>query len=197
MKILAAGDIHGDISQAKKLAKQAEQEKVDVVVLAGDLTFAEMNTEGLLKPFVEKKQKIILIPGNHESVATADFLAQVYGATNLHGYSIYLKDAGFFGCGSGDIGFFQIPEKEIYDLLKKGFEKIKNMKKKILITHIHPVGSVAGKLIPGSSAVAQAIKKFKPDIAICSHIHEAEGIEEMMGSTKLFVVGKKGKIINI
>lgn len=123
MKILAAGDIHGDISQAKKLAKWAEQEKVDVVVLAGDLTFAEMNTEGLLKPFVEKKQKIILIPGNHESVATADFLAQVYGATNLHGYSIYLKDAGFFGCGSGDLDFFRFLKKKSMTCLRKDLKK--------------------------------------------------------------------------
>ena len=29
LKILAAGDIHGDTSQAKKLAEQAEKENID------------------------------------------------------------------------------------------------------------------------------------------------------------------------
>ena len=75
LKILASGDIHGDISQARKLADQAEKENVDLVVLCGDLTYAESSTEGIIGPFVKKKKKVLLIPGNHETVATADFLA--------------------------------------------------------------------------------------------------------------------------
>jgi len=37
------------------------------------------------------------------------------------------------------------------------------------------------------------IDKFKPDILLCSHVHEAEGIEEKVGKTKVINVGKKGK----
>ena len=33
MKILAAGDIHGDITLARKLAKKAKKNKVDLVIL--------------------------------------------------------------------------------------------------------------------------------------------------------------------
>lgn len=199
MKILAAGDIHGDIMQARKLANQAEKEKVDMVILAGDLTLAEMSTKGLLKPFAEKKQKVVILPGNHESVATTEALAKLYGATNLHGYSMNIEDVGIFGAGSSNIGIFQLSEKEMYDLLKKGFYKIKDLKKKIMVTHVHPGNSLPEKIssFPGSEAVTKAIKSFKPDIAICSHIHEAEGIEDKIGNTKLIVVGKKGKIINI
>ena len=65
LKIIAAGDIHGDTSQAKKLAEQAEEESVDLVVLSGDLTYAETSTEGIIGPFVKKGKKVILIPGNH------------------------------------------------------------------------------------------------------------------------------------
>ena len=42
IKILAVGDIHGDVGLVKKLAKKARDENVDLVILAGDLTFAEM-----------------------------------------------------------------------------------------------------------------------------------------------------------
>ncbi len=199
MKILAAGDIHGDISHAKKLAEQAEKEGVDLVILSGDLTLSESSTKGLLGPFAQKGKKVVLIPGNHESLATADFLAEVYGASNLHGYSIAFKDVGLFGCGSANIGIFQLPEKEVYGLLKKGFTKIKSMKKKIMVTHVHPEGTLMGKLgmFPGSQAIRKAIEQFKPDIAICSHVHEAEGIEETIGNTRLINVGKKGKIIEV
>lgn len=199
MKILAIGDLHGDVSQARRLAEKASKEKVELVVFSGDLTLGETSTKGLLAPFVERKHKVVLVPGNHESLATADFLASVYGATNLHGYSVMLGDAGLFGCGSANIGIFQLKEKEIYNLLKKGFEKVKDSKKKIMITHVHPDGTLMGKLgfFKGSSAVKKAIEAFQPDIAICSHVHEAEGIEETIGKTRLINVGKNGRIIEI
>ena len=143
---------------------------------------------------------MLLIPGNHETVATADFLADVYGIKNIHGYSVRYKNVGLFGAGGANIGLSQLSEKEFYDLLKKGFEKIKYLDKKIMITHVHPSGTKMEKFtqfFPGSAGVRKAIEKFKPDILLCSHVHEAEGLEEKIGKTRVINVGKKGKIIDI
>lgn len=200
LKILAAGDLHGDTSLAKKLAEKAEKEKVDLVVLCGDLTMGEISTENLIGPFVKRKEKVILIPGNHETIATADFLSELYGVKNLHGYSVKYRNVGIFGAGGANIGLFQLNEKEIYDLLKKGFDKIRYLKKKIMVTHVHPEGTKMEKFtkfFPGSEGVKKAIDKFKPDVLLCSHVHEAEGIEEKIGKTKVINVGKKGKIIEL
>ena len=200
VKILAAGDIHGDISSANSLAERAEKENVDLVVLCGDLTYGEQSTEGIIGPFVKKGKKVVLIPGNHETIATADFLAQQYDAVNLHGYSIKLGDVGLFGAGGANIGLFQLEEQEIYDLLKNSHEKIKDVKTRIMVTHVHPTGSKMEKFtkfFPGSTGVENAINAFKPDILLCSHVHEAEGIEETIGNTKVINVGKSGKIINL
>ncbi len=200
MRILAAGDIHGDISLAKRLAEQAEKEKVDMVILCGDLTYAESSVEGIIGPFVKKNKKVLLIPGNHETIATADFLAELYGVTNLHGYSLKVYDIGLFGCGGANIGLSQLPEGEIFSILKKGFEKIKNTRMKLMVTHVHPSGSLMGKLssfVPGSSGVRKAVDNLKPDILLCSHVHEAEGVEEMIGGTKVINVGRKGKVLEI
>ena len=164
------------------------------------MTYQESSTEGIIGPFINKNKKVILIPGNHETVATADFLAELYGATNLHGYSIKHKDVGLFGCGGANIGLFQLGEDEIFELIKKGYDRIKDSKTKILVTHVHPSGSLMEKfsnIFPGSDGVRKAIDVFKPDILLCSHVHEAEGIEEMIGNTKVINVGKKGKIIDI
>lgn len=200
MKILAAGDIHGDIDAAKRLATKAEKENVDLVLISGDLTMGESSTEGLLGPFAKKNIKVALIPGNHESIATTSALAEIYKAVNLHGYSIYTKDIGIFGVGSANIGIFQLSETELFDLLKKGFDKIKDKKKKIMVTHVHPEGTLMSKLtqfFPGSTAVRAFIEKFQPDIAICSHVHEADGIEENIKNTKVINVGKRGRIIEV
>ncbi|MBT3464610.1 hypothetical protein HOD20_03190 [archaeon] len=200
MKILAFSDIHGDMRKAEKLAQQADKENVDLVVLAGDITYNEQSTDNLIGPFVKRNKKVVLIPGNHETVATADFLAELYGVTNLHGYSIKSGDVGIFGAGGANIGLFKIEENEMFELMKKGHDKVKDMRKKIMISHVHPSGTKMEDLtdiFPGSTGLRRAIDTFHPDILICGHVHEAEGIEEMVGNTRVINVGKEGKILDI
>lgn len=201
MKILASGDIHSDMGLAEKLAKKAEKENVDLVILCGDLTYHEESTENIIGPFVKRKKKVLLIPGNHETVATVDFLAELYGVKNIHGYSVKYDNVGIFGCGGANVGpKTKLTDKEIYDLLKQGFEHIREFQKKIMVTHVHPTGTNMEKLsefVQGSDGVKRAVEKFRPDILLCSHVHEAEGIEEIIGKTKVINVGRSGKIINI
>src|SRR3989338_9883631 len=141
MKILAAGDIHGDISTAKKLSKRAVDENVDLVILAGDITGDDESLPGVISPFLQKKKRVLFVPGNHESMATADFMADFYGITNLHGYSVKYNNVGIFGCSGNNLGINQISEDEIFSLLKRGFEKVRDIKKKVMVTHVHPKGT--------------------------------------------------------
>jgi len=200
MKILAAGDLHGDTRLAEKLAKKAEKNKVDLVILCGDITQFDGSTSNLIGAFKKRNQKIVFVPGNHDSQPTADFLAEMYEITNLHSYSIKYKNIGLFGCGFANVGLSQLSENEIFDILKKGNKYLKDVKKKIMVTHVHPDGSLMGKLtsfIPGSKGVKRAIDNLKPDILLCSHVHEAEGVEEKIGKTKVINVGRAGKIIEL
>jgi len=200
LRIFSAGDIHGDTRLAERLAEEAKDSHADLVVLCGDLTFAERSTDNIIGPFKKRNLKVLLIPGNHESVATADFLAEVYGVKNIHGYSVKYKDVGIFGAGGANIGISQLSEKELYDLLKKGFESIKYLDKRIMVTHVHPSGTKMEKMsafFPGSTGIRKAVEKFQPDILLCSHVHEAEGLEEKIGKTRVINVGKRGKIIDI
>lgn len=200
MKILAFGDLHGDSRLAEKLAKQANKEKVDLVIICGDITNFDSDTTNLIGPFVKRHQKVLFVPGNHDSFATADFLAEFYDIKNIHGYSVKYKDVGIFGAGGANIGIEQLSDKETYDLLKKGFDKIKYLEKKIMVSHVHPSKTMMEKftkIFPGSDSVRKAVESFKPDIMLCSHVHEAEGLEEKIGNTRVLNVGKKGKIINI
>ena len=198
-KILAIGDIHGDSRLMKKLAQQAKEENVDIVILAGDLTYAEQEFKEVIKPFTDLKKQVLLIPGNHEGVATTDLLAEIYSPTkSIHGYSFIKNNLGIFGAGGADIGIHTISDAEIYKLLKKGNESVKNLEKKILVTHIHPEGTKSEfSGFKGSKAVRKAIETFKPDIAICAHIHEAAGVEDKIGNTRVINVSRKGKIFEV
>ena len=195
LKILAAGDIHGDTALVRKLADKAKNEKVDLVILAGDIT-SFVDTKNLIKPFRDNKQKVLLIPGNHDSFATVDFLAELYGVSNIHGYSVKYEDVGIFGAG-GAVGF-DVTEKELFEMLKKGNEAVKDSKKTIMVTHMHAKGTgseLSG--FEGSSGIRKAVEKFQPDFLLHSHIHEAEGIEEKIGKTTVINVGRRGKILEI
>jgi len=198
-KILAVGDVHGDERFIKNLAKKAEQEKVDLVILTGDLTFFEESTKNIVGPFVKAKKQVLLIPGNHESVATVDFLVELYPNTkSIHGNSFVKDNIGIFGAGGANVGIHQIKDSEIFELLERGNEKVKGLDKKIMITHMHPLGTKSDfSGFKGSEAIRKAIEKFQPDIAIFSHIHEAAGTEEKIGKTLAVNVSRKERIFEI
>lgn len=199
MKVLGAGDIHGNVFLAEELAKRAVKESVDLVVLCGDL-IEENSFENILKPFKDRNLKMVFVHGNHESIGSAEFLSYINKVKLLHGYSARYEDIGFFGCGSANIGVHGLEEEVIFKKLKKAHEPISYLKKKIMVTHVHPEGSKMEKLskfVKGSTAVRNAITKFKPNILLCSHVHEAQGLEEVIDETKVINVGPKGKIINL
>lgn len=198
MKILALSDIHGDRSFVREMAEKGATEKVDLVLLAGDLVGFDGSVDGLIGPFKEKGLEVGVIPGNHEGMAEIGFLVERYGIRNLHGYVLKKGEIGIFGCGYGDVGLHQLNEQDFFSTLKKGHDYLKDVKKKIMITHVQPKGSLMGLgLFPGSEGVRKAVMEFQPDFHLCGHVHETEGIEELIGKTRVINVGKKGKIIEI
>ena len=125
-------------------------------------------------------------------------MAELYGIKNIHGYSFTKGDVGIFGAGGGDIGIYKIKDSDLFALLKKGNEKVKDSKKKIMVTHMHHRGSKSEfSGFEGSKAVRKAVEDFHPDVLISAHIHEAGGIEEQIGKTKIINVSRKPKVFEI
>ena len=195
-RILAAGDLHGDSATAKKLADKAKKEKVDLVILAGDI-IGIVETKNLLKPFKENKQNVVFVPGNWDTTEVAETLSKLYGVKNIGDHYVIHNNVGLFGVGSPDWEM-NLNEEKTFKKLKKEFEKIKNLEKKIMVSHIHAAKTKSEfSGIPGSKALKRAIIEFKPDLFISAHIHEAEGLQEKIGKTRVINVGRKGKIIEI
>mgnify|MGYP006288648525 CR=1 FL=1 len=198
LKILAASDIHGDSDLVKTLANKAKKEKADAVVLCGDIT-GGVETPNIIKPFKDNNLEVFIVPGNHDEIATIDFLSNIYEIKNMHSSSFELKDVGFFGTGYAEPSpLTKITEEKIFHSLNNSHRYIKHKKKKVMITHQHPSESKSEfSGFEGSKGLTKAIKRFKPDILIHGHIHEAAGMEDQIGPTKIFNVGRKGRIIEI
>ena len=196
LKILAAGDLHGSSDIAKKLAEKAKKNNVDLVLLLGDIHGALKYSKNLIAPFKKAGQRVVFIPGNWDTTNEANSIRDIYGIKNIDGYYTVYNDVGIVGVGNPDFQL-NLNEKRTFDKIKKNFDKMKT-KKNILISHLHAHGTKAefsGFL--GSKGLRKAIDEFKPDFFLQAHIHEAEGIEEKIGKTKVINVGRKGRIIEV
>ncbi len=200
MKILAAADIHGEKKFIDKIVKKAKENDVDLILVAGDITHLETKLEGIIGELKKAGKPIILIPGNEESVATVDFLVEMYspGVYNIHAYSIKYKDIGIIGIGGATkVGPHFVTEEEVWDVLMKGLQKVKDSKFKIVLAHEPPDGTKLALKFRGSKALREFIEKYQPDLVICGHIHEAQGMYERLGKTFIINPGPEGKIIDL
>ena len=197
LRILAAGDFHGSVGLAQKASDKAKRERVDLVVLAGDIHGAIEGVD-VLAPFRKAKQKVVFVPGNWDTTKEAAMLWGVHGMKNLDGYYVNYKGVDIVGLGNPDFEL-TLNEEKAKEKLKSVFERIKTKKgPRVLVSHMHAAGTRAEfSGFKGSDALRKAIDYFHPDVFISGHIHEAEGIEEKIGKTRVVNVGRGGRVLDI
>jgi Icc-related predicted phosphoesterase len=193
LKILAAGDLHGNFDVTKKLSAKAKKNNVDLVILAGDIHGYSDGKPGILDVFSKAGQKVIFVPGNCDFDEELDDLTRA--AKNIHNSYVVYDGVGIAGIGSGN--WKLLLDEGDFVSIQNNFSRMKSPKK-ILVSHLHAKDSLAEfSGIPGDEVVLKAIKEFGPDLLIAAHIHEGEGIEDIMGKTRIVQVGKKGTILEI
>jgi uncharacterized protein len=193
MKILAAGDFHDNKRTVQRLAKKALDEKVDLIILTGDIHSYVKGDNNILNPLKKTKKKILFVPGNCENMEEYQQLKE--SAKSIHGYYVTYGGVGIAGIGSPDWTLSH--DDKDFALIERQFKKMKP-EKKILVSHLHAEGTKAEfSGVEGERVLRKAINKFHPDIFIAGHIHEAEGIEDKIGKTRVIQVGRKGKVIEI
>ena len=193
VRILAAADLHGSYTLARDLAKKAVDNKVDLVVLAGDIHGAKEGDGNILDSFLKVNKKVLFIPGNWDS--DSEHLKLREKAKSIHHYYVRYDEVSIAGIGSPNMKI-SLDDNDFFEI-KKQFDKMKS-NKKILVSHLHAEGTKAEfSGIKGDKILRKAINYFQPDILISAHIHESEGIEDKVGRTKVFQVGRKGRIFDI
>jgi Icc-related predicted phosphoesterase len=193
LKILAAADLHGDFDIAKKLSIKAKKNKVDLVVLAGDIYGYDVGDEGILDAFRKAGQKVVFVPGNCDFDDECRVLER--NGKNIHNYYVTYGDVGIAGVGSPNWKL-SLDDDDLGEI-KRNFDRMKPAKR-ILVSHLHAEGTAAEfSGIPGETVLRKAVDNFKPDLLISAHIHEAEGIEDKIGKTRIIHVGRRGKILEI
>ncbi|PKK81678.1 MAG: hypothetical protein CVT47_01175 [Thermoplasmata archaeon HGW-Thermoplasmata-2] len=200
--ILAAGDIHGKAESADAVLYAVGEQKPDLLVLAGDITTfgpAKFASDFLRRIPVE----IFSVPGNCD---TPDVIKALDSGNSvcIHRKSAEFRGMKFAGFGGSQrnpapyVTPLEFDEGEILECLGKIAGAAA-----VVITHSPPEGildSPDGYRHIGSNSVRRIVEKFRPPLAICSHVHQCAGVVRCGETTVVNCTmgeGSGGAIINI
>lgn len=201
MNILVISDIHNDVENIFSYTDKIALIDFDAIVALGDFTdynlpkgFTPVDIgELIIQELNIFKKPILAVPGNFDKDLLPVF--EEHGI-NLHGKGRIIGGVGFYGFGGARTPFntpFEPSENEIEKGLERGYETVKSCKSIIQVTHMPPIDTkvdvaYTGSHI-GSGSVRKMIEKHKPSAAICAHVHEAKGVDEL-GRTKIINSGR-------
>ena len=199
MKLIVSSDIHNDFGMIYKIIELYRNERPDYIVILGDTSeFGEIE-RGLIKKLTEyiDPNKILIIPGNHETSEDVELLEKIYKIRNLDKKYIVKDNFVLVGFGGADILLNIIDEKEFEEFLNELKKKINN-KYIILLTHIPPKGSISSLDISGSYVLRKFIQdNDKVILNIHGHIHETGGLEDIINKAKILNVAREVKLVEI
>src|SRR5688572_19708760 len=193
MKLLAFSDLHCDLGRARSLVERSAE--ADVVIGAGDFASVHEGLDETIGALAAIETPTVLVPGNNETAdALRDAASAWNAATVLHGESTEIDGVTFFGLGAGipvtpwDWSF-DLSDDEASEALASCPDGA------VLVLHSPPRGhcDVAGSgQNLGSQALADAIERLAPPLAVCGHIHESWGARSRIGETEIANLGPDG-----
>ena len=186
-KILAISDVHGE--ENENLYTYLENNDVDLVLILGDITnFGPLD---FVDTFVNKISSydvdVIAIQGNCDPEGILNAIGDVTYC--LHNNTIEYGDVVLFGYGGSNETPFDTPGEITDDKIHEDVDELltnyddDGSKIKILVTHAPPYDTQADTIESGahvgSHGILDAIVKFKPDINLCGHVHEAKSLSKI------------------
>lgn len=200
MNAIVAADIHGDLEAAVKLRNSLVGRDIDYIFLIGDYSRGfkdpQENTDDINKLMtIFSNYQLKMLPGNCDQKKSLEQFTT--HQVNMHKAILKLPQVTVLGLGGSNPTPFNTPfeltEQEISQDLEDLFTTA-SADNIILLTHFPPKDTkcdqINGGAHVGSQALRQAIEKYQPKLALCSHIHESGGQEDRLGATKIFNLGR-------
>lgn len=191
MKLLLFSDLHVDADAARRVVQRSQA--VDVVVGAGDFASVRRNLDVCIDVLQAIDRPTVLVSGNNETTEELREACRAWSSTRvLHGDSITIGGATFFGLGGGvpvtpfGSWSYDFTEEQAAGLLAECPPGC------VLVSHSPPKGAVdvaSGGQSLGSTAVRDAILRTKPRLVVCGHIHGSGGQKTLLGETPVVNAG--------
>ena len=184
MRIIGITDIHGRKDYSPQVREALTS--ADLVLCSGDLTDfgAAQDAERILEEIRQHNPNILAVSGNcdHPSVNTVLSASDI----NLHNHARTIRSVTFYGLGGSNPSPFHTPQELDEDQIENiltNYEKNEDSRWHVLVTHAPPAHTKVDRTFfrqhVGSKAVRTFIEKFRPDLVLCGHIHEARGSDKV------------------
>ena len=183
MRITYIADIHGHTEFIPRLPP------ADLLLVGGDFTqFGDRNAVAkVLASLRQRPEPVLAVLGNLDAPDAQDVLTQNNAALTLTTTTVGgLRLAGLGGANTSPFKTpFEWDDSAVDQTLNQVFPTPDALD--ILVSHAPPYRSGADRLPNGtpvgSQAVAQAARRLRLPLLLCGHIHEADGIFDLDGTT--------------
>lgn len=219
MKVFIFTDLHGDHHSQKVVEKKSK--KAELIVFTGDLTVFEHNMRRLVF-WLHKlggERQVLVLHGNHESEQRLRRECSKYENLVFLHKSFFEKNNLLFAAYGG--GGFSLRDLEFERFSKKIKAKMKlennkknekkgvkdkNKKSKgkkrklVLLLHGPPYGNKTDLIYgdhAGNKSYADFIKKERPFLVVCGHLHENNGVSDKIGRVLVINPGPEGRMLRI
>jgi Icc-related predicted phosphoesterase len=194
MRVYAVADIHGKKDRVERIKRNLAELKADMLILAGDITNYTKPGE-ILGRLNALPVPVLLIRGNSDAKRVERLFQAFPNCVPLHAVCTTIETVPFVGIG----GTLPIPFRSRIRLKEAScLKKIEPLitARTVLVTHTPPYGCrdlVLGRFHAGSKGLLRLIRKRRPQINICGHIHEDGGVAAV-GKTRVAncALGKTG-----
>jgi uncharacterized protein len=197
MRLLIFSDIHSDHRALERLIAI----EADYYIAAGDLVSWARGLDRVGEIMQPKADRMLVIPGNHESAGDIAAFCAKWGFADLHGVSRQFGPWHVAGLGYSSPTPFDTPGEYSEEEIARGLEPFAALDPLVLVCHCPPKPSRLDRSRDGqhfgSTAVAAFIEARQPRYFFCGHIHEAEGVVERLGATTGVNVGKAGYLLDL
>ena len=197
MKLLIFSDIHGDKGALEWLMNI----EADYYFAAGDLANWGRGLDQMGPVMQRRADRMFVMPGNHESESDVARFCDSFGFRNFHGQTLNIGGVAVAGLGYSNPTPFNTPGEYSEAELAERLAAFDALDPLVLICHCPPKGTKLdqageGKHF-GSTSVRDFIERNQPRYFYCGHIHEAAGVQDTIGRTRGWNVGKRGAVLDL
>lgn len=193
MRLLLCSDIHCDQKAARSLVERSAD--ADVLVCAGDLAVMRQGLQDTVDVLSAVSVPTVLVAGNGESAEELATACEAWESAHvLHGSGCEIEGVPFWGVGGAipvtpfGAWSYDLDDVEASVLLEDCPSG------GVLVTHSPPLGHVdrVGGQHLGSQVILDTIRRVKPRLVVCGHIHGCWTEEAREGDTRIINAGPRG-----
>ena len=174
MRIIYISDIHGNLEAVKALPE------ADLCLVGGDFTTLGTDNDVLaaVELIAAKYPSFLGVLGNMDAPTAVSVLERT--GHFLTGVPTTVQGLRLLGLGGANRSPFNTPNEWDESTAEALFNGLQEGELDIAVTHAPPFESGADRIgsgiSVGSKAIAKMVKRVKPALLLCGHIHEAAGI---------------------